>query len=574
MFVLLFLTGPAFADTAWDFGGMYGYYNGGSYNNPATNSTSCPSGYTSYLVYGTPSVDWSMYFCGRPHVSGQDSLYDFGGMIGLAGSAAYYAVPWRGYFYYVNPFTHTDACPPGYTRTQVLGTPSVDNVLFFCWRLHSSDTSTASMYFGGMTGDGSPPFSNPATGSPYTCPPGYSAYPALGTPSIDYRFFYCGIPQNSAAVLAGAGSLGIGEPIVGNVATNGWSIAQQVDALNGNGINARVFRLWTLATDLLAGPTQVNVDQMQVAKSAVAALQGSGITVLGMDGTYPTWMTGSSTWGKIPCRNTAAGSTYQNFLDNFESSWSTMSRELSGISLWEPANETNGLLVPDVATSGLCPSGHAGTFSSEEAAAITTDLMYRAHRAIHANVPGAIVFMPPPSPNPHGDDFDQNFNNIADFIALIYGDIASTNWPSQNPRDYFDGASWHPYISGDATQASWVEPNTTVYNVLVGQGDGSIPIIFSETGYSVCASGCSTSSQAVAAAWMADAVTLSQKDLPWLTYLIYFRAFQDSAGFGIMSSPSVLPGNSWFTTATSNPNGTAPSGFCYFTGCSYPSPKP
>jgi hypothetical protein len=200
--------------------------------------------------------------------------------------------------------------------------------------------------------------------------------------------------------------------------------------------------------------------------------------------------------------------------------------------------------------------------------------MYRAHRAIHSSIPGAIVFMPPPSPNPHGTDFDPSFTNMADFISLIYIDIASGQWPSRNPRDYFDGGSWHPYISGDATQASWVQPNMAVYNVFASMGDGWIPIVFSEFGYSVCSLGCSTSSQSTAAAWMSDAITLSQKNFPWLTYLIYFRAYRDGAGYGVMSSPSVLPGNTWFSTATSNPGCTEPSGFCYFTGCNYPAPQP
>jgi len=584
LLALLFFFGvtrPAAADTAWDFGGMYGYYNGGTYNNPSTNAPSCPSGYTSYLIYGTPSVDWSMYFCGRPHAVGSDSLYDFGGMVGLAGSTSYYAVPWRGYFYYVNPFTHTDACPPGYTRTQVLGTPSVDNVLFYCWRLHSSDTSTASMYFGGMTGDGSTPYANPATGSAYTCPTGYSAYAALGTPSVDYRFFYCGIPKNASTVLAGAGSLGVGETLVENVGDHGWTISQQVNAINSNGINARVVRLWTRATELLASPTTVHPTNMPIAQSAVLALEGSGITVLGMDGTYPTWMTGGSTWGLIPCRDLSPGSHYQVFLDNFEKSWITLSSALPSVLLWEPANETNGMLLPDIDQQKdalFCPAGHPATFTPQEAADITTDLMFRAHRAIHSEIPNATVFMPPPSPNPHGNDFEPSFSNMATFVSLIYCnikhcDIKREQWPSTNPRDYFDGGSWHPYIAGDATALSWVQPNTTVYNVFASNGDGALPMIFSETGYSVCASGCVTSSQTVAAAWMSDAISLSQTNFPWLTYFIYFRAFQDPSGYGLMSSPSQSPGSTWFFTATSNQ--TAPSsGFCYFTGCNYPAPKP
>ncbi|GAB2562261.1 hypothetical protein ISP15_10250 [Dyella jejuensis] len=582
--ILIFMniawSSTAHADTAWDFAGMYGYYSGGAYNNPATGSTSCPKGYTAYLVYGTPNVDWSMYFCGRPHVADQNSLYDFGGMFGLAGSTAYYAVPWKGYFYYVNPFTHTDTCPPGYTQTRVLGTPNVDNNLFYCWRAHSSDITTASMYFGGMTGDGATPYINPATQTALTCPSGYTAYPALGTPNVDYRFFYCGIPQNVATVAAGAGSLGIGEPIIEDAGSAGWAVSDQVNALNNNGINARVVRLWTLANDLLTSSTQINATEMPIAQATVQQLQSSGVTVLGVDGEYPTWMTGGTIWNEIPCRSTTPGSAYENFISNFKQSWNTMSAALPSILMWEPANETNGLLVPDLTDAGMCPAGHASTFTEQEAAAITMDMMYAAHAAIHANIPNATVFMPPPSPNPTGTYLDPTFAPIVSFITQIYSDIALGNWPSTNPRDYFDGGSWHPYIATDATASTWVEPNNKVYAVFQSNNDTNIPFLFSETGFEVCQT-CTVTSYSTAASWMADEITLSQQNFPWLTYLIYFRAFEDGFGgaganqyFGIMSSPTSLPGNTWFTTATSNSATSPPSGFCYFTGCNYPSPKP
>jgi hypothetical protein len=581
--LLSFAVTKANADTAWDFGGMYGYANGSVYVNPATNAASCPSGYSAYQVYGTPNVDWSMYFCGRQHVAGREPSYDFGGMIGLAGSISYYAVPWKGYFYYVNPFTHTDACPPSYTETQVLGTPQVDNNLFYCWRPHSTSATSAVMYFGGMTGDGSTPYNNPATGAPITCPAGYSAYPALGTPNVDYRFFYCGQLQNASTVAAGTGSLGIGEEMVEDENTYGWSITDQVNAVNSNGINARVVRLWTLSDDLLSSPTQINSANMALAQKAVSQLQSSGVTVIAMDGRYPAWMTGGVD-SYIPCRNTTPGSAYETFLNNYAQARATMAQALSTIQFWEPANETNGLLYPDTSTKdNLCPGHPAAFFNAQEAADITTDLMYVAHAAIHAQIPNATVFLPPPSPwSPNSSGqiaYDGSFENIATFVSDIYTDIDSGGWPSTNARDYFDGGSWHPYIYVDATPSSWISPNQMVYNVFAKNGDGNIPFIFSETGYNVCVSTPTqfcTSSQFTAATWMADAITLSQQNFPWLTYFIYFRAFEasDSPGYGIMSRPSSYLGATWFSTATSNASTSPPSGFCYFTGCNYPGPRP
>lgn len=106
------------------FGGMYGT----GYNNPTTNAQSCPTGYTSTKISGTPSVDNSLYVCTRDVsdvTTPPTQYFDFGGMWGTTGGFSWYEDVFGPRIKAtdtldVNPYTGGQSCPPGYTQTQVL----------------------------------------------------------------------------------------------------------------------------------------------------------------------------------------------------------------------------------------------------------------------------------------------------------------------------------------------------------------------------------------------------------------------------------------------------------------------
>ena len=52
------------------------------------------------------------------------------------------------------------------------------------------------------------------------------------------------------------------------------------------------------------------------------------------------------------------------------------------------------------------------------------------------------------------------------------------------PRDCLDGGRWHPYLTRDRkpAQSSWVAPNVAIHDKLKAHGDGSIPVLSSESG--------------------------------------------------------------------------------------------
>ncbi|APR74737.1 Hypothetical protein A7982_00083 [Minicystis rosea] len=163
-----------------DFGGAYGYVDGGAPAvNPATSALSCPSGYQSYQVLGTTNSDWPVWYCYRPHVAGRDPLYDYGGGYGYVDGGVHAN----------NPITGTMSCPSGYIDQRVLDTINVDRAMHVCYRTHSA--LGTSLRFGGMFGyvDGAP-VPDPVTGT-FACPSGFARQRLLGTSGTDYDAVSC-----------------------------------------------------------------------------------------------------------------------------------------------------------------------------------------------------------------------------------------------------------------------------------------------------------------------------------------------------------------------------------------------
>jgi hypothetical protein len=78
-----------------DFGGAFGYSSNGAYPNPVTGSTSCPPGYQDAQALGAYGTDWPVHYCHRQHSPGVPERYQFGGMYGYH-DGGFYANPLTG----------------------------------------------------------------------------------------------------------------------------------------------------------------------------------------------------------------------------------------------------------------------------------------------------------------------------------------------------------------------------------------------------------------------------------------------------------------------------------------------
>jgi hypothetical protein len=72
-----------------DFGGAFGYHSAGSYPNPVTGQTSCPDGYQATTTLGAYGTDYPVQYCHRQHSPGVPGRYEFGGMYGYRDGGVY-----------------------------------------------------------------------------------------------------------------------------------------------------------------------------------------------------------------------------------------------------------------------------------------------------------------------------------------------------------------------------------------------------------------------------------------------------------------------------------------------------
>lgn len=334
------------------------------------------------------------------------------------------------------------------------------------------------------------------------------------------------------------GRVGLGEPIVENAILKSWDLNTQLDKIIP--LRPSLFRIW-ISTDFLydssGNPT---THYVPLFNQAIDRLYNAGIQVMGMQHSFPPWMTGADgtrteNWNTIPCLSSSV--QHKIFLDKYEANWKRMAKLFPKVAVWEPANETNGIetLKPIQTGAGSCGKTH---FTHDEHVWITIELMERAHRAIKSVNPSTLVFMPPPGPQ--NDELaltgefgsvDVELVTIRRFIEDIYSTIASWNG---NARNYFDGISWHPYIFQDASMDTWVKANKNIYDVIASYGDARIHIILSEVGnsdmnYSPQTRGLASASPKTLSSWMQNTIRLTQSHMPWVSHLIWFRVFDDQS---------------------------------------------
>lgn len=166
-----------------DFGGMYGGSKVGNYNNPITGTFGCPAGYISQPVMGVTGIDYPLYYCYRVHANGVPANFDFGGIYSGSSSGVR-----------PNPVTGAGSCPSGYTSAQVFGesTNNPDYPVYFCYKTHSESVAEA-VSFAAMYSPATC-YNNPISGG-LSCPAGTIGTLMLGTPNVDYPFYFCTYPR-------------------------------------------------------------------------------------------------------------------------------------------------------------------------------------------------------------------------------------------------------------------------------------------------------------------------------------------------------------------------------------------
>ncbi len=292
---------------------------------------------------------------------------------------------------------------------------------------------------------------------------------------------------------------GIGEPLIQRQRDQGIDAAAYLDLVKGLGCNA--FRSWMHLTEVLKDPATPDEKAVEEHTRLLDRAKELDIEVTGMS---HEWFLPEGciqrTGHAMPKRSFQEGSLYMQTLSMLEESWYTMARTFPQVSIWEVGNEwnLNAFLHPD----GFLGTDMSEPFTADEKMDIAVDMMYFSAKGIRRAGTGAKVasFSPALStPGLGGDmpDFLPVMYGVAWTFDKIYSRIRSGRFWSDDPDDYFDIVSWHPYVftnretqsdadlflNVDEPDSLWRSFNDAAYKVMKKYGDGHKQVILTETGF-------------------------------------------------------------------------------------------
>jgi len=324
---------------------------------------------------------------------------------------------------------------------------------------------------------------------------------------------------------------GMGEPLFER------SYSEIRDVLDSEAqMGVRWRREWFSASALM--PSGISGDPVvrQKMEYAVGQANEKGIEVVGMCHDFPAWTGGG--FLAIPDRDTAAGSDYMTFLDNWRLIWKTYAEWYPNVTYWEIGNEWNH--NPFNHPFGYDESDPSSPcFTYEEKMAICADMLHWGSKGVHESNPKAITVMgglavvgPDPAyPNdPHKVGFGVEY--IGEALEILYQNIESGSFPagdtkSTDPDDYFQVAAWHPYTwTFMPTKSNWADPQIACQQVMSDHGDGNKMVFLTEMGY---ADGGDSQLKQEIATYLPTVFDLIRDNMPFVATNFWFRTMDSTA---------------------------------------------
>ena len=310
----------------------------------------------------------------------------------------------------------------------------------------------------------------------------------------------------------------------------GRDVAAEIQAMEE--IGAKSTRVWMRSTHMMKDPKTFNTNAVTAMKDIIADAQGKGIQVIGMN---CNWFSGTEDYMAVPERNMEASSDYMKFLADYEETWYQMATKFSEIDTWEIGNEWNH----DTFLHPLDYIENGTTFTNSERAEIATDMLYYASRGIHRGNPNAKTVL-----GGLVDVYEDNYGDAKTFLEMIYINIESGQWPSNNPDDYFQIAAWHPYNHSGAPNAAWVQRQKDIYQVILDHEGHDKVVLFTEIGLSDYGK---AEKDATQKDDVITTLTLIRDELSFVQSVHWFRMFDEAnaaswggafeTGFGLFTEP-------------------------------------
>ena len=308
-------------------------------------------------------------------------------------------------------------------------------------------------------------------------------------------------------------------------------------------LGCRAFRSWMHITDVLKGPLTPDENMVEKHKRILKRAAELDIEVLGMS---HEWFMPEGCIQKMghaaPKRDLTEGSLYMQMLKMLEDSWCTMASTFPEVAIWEIGNEwnLNAFLHPD----GFLGTDMSRPFTADEKLDIAIDLMYFSRRGVKKGNPKALVtsFSLALSTEWLGGDLPDYFPpmyGIAWTLDRIYSKIKSGRFWSDDPDDYFDLVSWHPYqmstnqhekdkdlfIHINEPDLLWKDYNDAAYRVMCRYGDGDKKVLLTETGFTDCGDPVREELQAS----YTKSINRMAAEMPYVRTIYNFRLLTDYA---------------------------------------------
>lgn len=305
---------------------------------------------------------------------------------------------------------------------------------------------------------------------------------------------------------------------------NRVSVDQVVYIVRSMGV--RSVRVWSGADDYPMDDWKL--DRLH---DLIAKLHDADIQVIMF---YSRFVTPGGDSGSFPYPDYTEGSDYLSCLENWYERSKYLAEEFPEVEYWEVGNEWNH--NPFLHPIGWKEDG-TGTpsFTMEEKAQISVDLMYMATKGIRDGGSDGLIIAPSMAPSDGMDGVD-----MSDWLEYVYQMIENGESVSgsTNKRDYFEALSWHPYIGSVEPDMEWVENNHRLYQIAVDHGDAGIKVFLTEYGMY---DGGNNRADATQAEWMVKAYELVRRYMPYVESLHYYRLFTDTSRgadlYGLMHQP-------------------------------------
>ena len=333
---------------------------------------------------------------------------------------------------------------------------------------------------------------------------------------------------------------GIDEPILETISNSlakvngkyrhtvsGFDMEITADIIGMLGVKSIRFRI---PTSFMTTAGQYDEEAYEYLKNAYQLLKDAGVELfIGLMDYFP------SDTGFVPDSNRSVPTLDDEYYDDWMNSVTDLYYETAKlfpeITIWEMGNEMNSdnFFHPNgyIKNSGSIGNGLAGGFSYEDKVTIYTDYRYYAAKGIHKANPDNKAFTSGFAFTTPGSFVSIEYY-IRDVYDTIKGGLAPSNVPenqrSTNPRDYFDGFCWHPYVpSGKGIDENWLIGNNKIYQAIIDNGDEGLPVAFTEFGFHDDGD---PELEEVQIQYMAQAYEYMINDMPYVISCSAFRLYQ------------------------------------------------